>query len=171
MNSGFTQMPKSSPSTLPEVCSSKGRMTFSTVPGNMVLRMTTTWNLQAVRSNSPIWATTFSSWQRPRLPLSLPGVPTQTREMSPSFSTLGFARNLPESTPRRINCSRSGSTMGLFPELTRETFTSCGSTPVTECPISARHAAVTQPTYPIPKTVTSIREIMLDRCGLRLEPI
>src|SRR4029077_2209011 len=98
---------------------------------------------------------------RPRLPLSLLGVPTQTREMSPSLCTRGVACKRPASTPRRINCSKSGSIIGLFPELMRETLSSCKSTPVTEWPISAKHAAVTQPTYPIPKTVTFIKDLSL----------
>src|SRR5437762_13610393 len=40
----------------------------------------------------------------------------------------------------------------------RDTLVCCKSTPVTACPISAKHAAVTQPTYPIPKTVIFIGE-------------
>src|SRR5438046_595436 len=84
-------------------------MTFSTVPGNTVLRMTTTRNLWSVRSSSPIWATTLSTCPRPKLPFSLLGVPTQTREISPSLSTLELARNRPAATWLRINWSRPGS--------------------------------------------------------------
>src|SRR5579884_92129 len=156
MNSGLTQIPKSLPATLPDVRSSNGRITVSTVPGNMVLRITITWKLELARSNCPISVMTRSIWPRPRLPLSLLGVPTQTRAISPSCSALTRVCNLPAPTTRPINASKPGSIIGLFPELMRETLTSCGSIPVTEWPISARHAAVTQPTYPMPKTVISI---------------
>ena len=160
MNSGFMQIPKSFPARLPDLCSSKGKIIFSTVPGSTVLRMTTTWNLSAFRNNSPICSTTLSTCPRPRLPFSLLGVPTQTSEMSPNFSSSLSACRRPASTPRRIRSSKPGSMIGLLPELIRDNLFCCKSTPVTACPISAKQAAVTEPTYPIPKTVIFIREIV-----------
>ena len=146
MNSGFMPMPKSLPACFPDVCSSKGKTTFSIVPGRTVLRMMTTWNLSVFRSSSPIRRTILRTCPKSKLPFSLLGVPTQTKEISPSFSTSWTACSRPASTPSEINASKPGSITGLLPELMRETFISCKSTPVTEWPISAKHAAVTQPT-------------------------
>ena len=118
-----------------------------------------TWNLSTLRNNSPIWATTLSTCPRPKLPFSLLGIPTQTNEISPSLLASGTACKRPASTPRRISSSKPGSIIGLLPELMSDTLVRCKSTPVTTCPMSARHAAVTHPTYPIPKTVIFLGEV------------
>src|SRR5438309_1620969 len=156
MNSGFMQIPNCFPACLPEVRSRRGKIVFSTVPGSTVLRMTTTWNLSVFRNDWPIWPITLSTCASPKLPFSLLGIPTQTKETSPGSFAFVRACNRAVLTPRRISSSKPGSIIGLLPELMKDTLVSCGSTPVTTCPISARHAAVTQPTYPIPKTVIFI---------------
>src|SRR6185436_16090482 len=49
-----------------------------------------------------------------------------------------------------------GSTMGLLPLLMMSTLVGLTSTPTTSCPACAKHAAETQPTYPIPKMLIFI---------------
>src|SRR5689334_2295077 len=49
-----------------------------------------------------------------------------------------------------------GSTIGLLPLLMMSTLVGLTSTPITSCPACAKHAAETQPTYPIPKMLIFI---------------
>ena len=84
------------------------------------------------------------------------GEPPATRGFTPSvFAEL--PRILERAGPGAPHApgAKAGSITGLFPALISETLFSSRSTPVTRCPSSARHAAVTQPTYSIPKTVIS----------------
>ena len=157
MNSGFMQTPKSGPQDFPDFSSRAGMMMPSTVPGSTVLRMLTTTYRRKLLSSPPISAITLSICARPRLPLSLLGVPTQTKANSPNAPAVQSACSLRACTPRWTSFSRSGSMIGLRPALTIETFVSSTSTPVTSWPSSARQEAVTQPTYPSPNTVTFMR--------------
>src|SRR5215208_735435 len=54
-----------------------------------------------------------------------------------------------------------GSTIGLLPLLMMSALVGLTSTPMTSCPARAKHAAETQPTYPIPKMLILINSFVL----------
>ena len=67
--------------------------------------------------------------------------------------------------------------IGLRPDLSISTLAGLTSTPITWCPMLAKHAAVTEPVYPRPKTLideltlfafyASLAHTQLLECGLR----
>ena len=159
MNSGFTHTPKPSPSRFPLVCSRAGITIFSAVPGRTVLRNTTRWNSGLFFRILPISRQTGSTWPRSSFPLRRLGVPTHRNEIS-VCSTAALESVVARSNDALCAWSTSscmpGSTIGLRPESSCSTFNGLMSTPTTECPLEARHAAVTDPTYPRPKMLTRL---------------
>ena len=126
--------PKSRPAQRPEASSSSGIRRVSTVPGSTVLRMTTTWYASRPASARPISRQTFSTYVRLRLPLSLLGVPTQTRLMSLSRTAADasmLTRRRPAATVLWTSASSPGSTTGACPRLSNSTFCRFTSTPTT----------------------------------------
>ena len=99
-----------------------------------------------------------STCPRPRLPFSLLGVPTQTSEMSPNFSSSRSACRRPASTPRRIRSSKPGSILGLLPELIRDNSGLLQIHAGDAVPFQPNTPLSRSPRYPIPKTVIFIRE-------------
>src|SRR5580704_18655742 len=91
------------------------------------------------------------------LPSAADGVPTHTSETSAS-RTASCGSVVVRSDPRvavsYTNWSSPGSMTGLRPLAIISTFEASTSTPQTSWPREARHAAVTVPTYPRPKTAT-----------------
>ena len=90
-----------------------------------------------------------------------PGVPTQisARSVACTASTVeSVARNRPEKTTSASKSPSPGSTMGERAALIISTLSRLRSTPTTSCPAFARHALVTQPTYPSPNTLTRMTD-------------
>jgi hypothetical protein len=83
------------------------------------------------------------------LPFGRLGVPTHT-SVSSVAATAAFgsvvARSNPRWTARAIISSTRGSMTGLLPAFSMPTLSVLTSTPHTSWPVSARHAAVTDPT-------------------------
>ncbi len=148
-NSGLTATPMSTPASPPTCFSRSGTSRFRQVPGSMVERKTTVCRPPRSASAAPISSVTRSKYVVHRLPLGSEGVPTQTSDTSlPAIAsrTSPVARRAPEPTTSAISSPIRSSTTGARPPLTRSTLTWLTSTPMTSCPIPARHAADTQPT-------------------------
>src|SRR5689334_1237914 len=64
------------------------------------------------------------------------------------------ARNLPDLQTSATNSPSFASTIGLRPLFSISTLVGLTSKPITLWPLEARHVAVTDPTYPNPKTLT-----------------
>src|SRR5713226_6945949 len=169
MNSGLTATRSAGPSRRRVAASSGGSSTFSVVPGRTVLRSTTVKGRVRERSACPIcsatrWTALTSSW-----PLMRAGVPTQMSassvlEIASSLEVV--ARSLPSRTWAASSSSSPGSMTGEVPALTAATFSATESTPSTSWPALARQAALTEPTYPRPKTLIRMTHRL---CKLRLE--
>ena len=83
------------------------------------------------------------------LPLDRLGVPTQMREISlerTASATSVVARSRPALTISATSSLMPTSRIVLFPALSMSTLARLTSTPTTECPCLAKHAADTQPT-------------------------
>src|SRR6266850_1611091 len=165
MNSGFMHTPKSLPACFEDFFSKSGITMFSTVPGSTVLRMVITWYVFESFNNSPMRSTTRVKYFNPKLPFSLLGVPTQTMTTSPKSFGSVVQRNFPVPTPALMILVSPGSMIGLCARLIMSTLLASTSTPVTSWPRFEKHAAVTQPTYPIPKIVTFITLSFCKRLG------
>ena len=84
-----------------------------------------------------------------RLPFGAEGVPTQISETSLAAiasATSVVARKVPESTTSAISSPIRSSTTGVRPRAIRSTLIGLTSTPMTSCPLDAKHAAETEPT-------------------------
>jgi len=105
----------------------------------------------------PISPATLSMWLRSSLPFFRLGVPTQTKDTS-ELSTAAVASVVARSRPvlwasATISVMRA-SMIGVRPEPIISTLARLTSTPITLCPIEAKQAAETEPTYPKPKMLT-----------------
>src|SRR5438132_3362997 len=138
--------------------------TPATVPGSTVLRRTTVWGSTRPRNASPmVWPvrTTASTSSAPPARL---GVPTQMSDNSEAATALSpdvVARRRRVPTTSASSSGSPGSITGERAAFTIETFSALTSTPITSCPAFARQAAVTQPTYPSPKTLTRIGDHLM----------
>src|SRR5437868_6565587 len=67
-----------------------------------------------------------------------------------------------------MRSAKPGSITGDLPALIIATLSGLTSTPITSWPAFARHAAVTDPTYPRPKMLMRIRKILLLPVSVRI---
>src|SRR4029077_19984117 len=101
--------------------------------------------------------------RRSSCPLLHPGVPTQMSESDELATASGtdvvaLSRRAPTTSPR--SSASPGSTTGEAAALIISTFSWSTSTPTTSCPALAKQAAVTDPTYPSPKTLTRMLTLL-----------
>src|ERR1700733_1770633 len=164
MNSGLVVTWKSLPSRLPEADSICGTTTLSMLPGSIVLRTTTVCLVFLARNASPISLETCSTCDKSGCPPLLPGVPTQTNDIVVSrTASTALAVAVKRLAPYTFVSSSAnpGSNTGVWPARNNLSLSGFASTPMTSCSLSARHTAVTEPTYPSPKTL--ILTVLLHR--------
>src|SRR5437773_953126 len=164
MNSGFTATRSGPlcPWSGPE--NSEGRRTRSVVPGRTVLRSTTVNGSSRPASARPSSRPTRSIASASSCPLARPGVPTQINATSErSTASLGsvVAHSRPSPTTSLSSSPRPGSTTGGEDSFSRGALSGFTSAPITSWPVFARQAAVTQPTYPSPNTLTRTADLHL----------
>src|SRR3989454_1594116 len=104
--------------------------------------------------------TTASTSSCPFARLGAPTQMTHTSDVVTASSLDVVARRRPAPTTLAGSSASPGSTTGGVAALTIATFSALMSTPTTSWPAFARQAAVTDPTYPRPKTLTRMRELL-----------